>query len=700
MVTPDLLAAMRRAGLVHVNFGVESGDDEILRAIKKGIKTDHVVRALEWAKDDGLSTACNFMLGFPQETPEALERTLRFMERIAPLVDTFSTLGVLVPFPGTPIYEDYHEQYGFTDWWLATEYSRYSPAPPLEDVERFYRHYIDDANLELDFFRYSHEMRELIRECMRFKAEHNLAAWGSCPIPPSDGVGRTMIGWDDPATAGSTSTSAGGTPATGGRTTALVAQAALGPGMRVLDVAAGTGRTAAAVLPLLGPAARSSASSRPRAMRSAGMRRDSGPRGSRGGRTCRRDRRFSTACCAARRSGSSIRSTRRLRGSRRSLRPGGALAFDDPGPLPRRAGRAGRRPRSAAARVRRAARPRHGLTARGSGMAARRGERRGGARGRGSRAPCVGLPAPAGTGRPCAVAHDSRADGRASSGSRRRAAEPADRGSARARGRELLPVGALERVDRLEALSDPSLRQLEEPLCPDTDPAVLEARVREDGFLHLRGAFPPERVQGLRNLVLDHARLLGWLDPSAPLGEARGQPGRRIGDCMEPDWLALQTKAQTSEELWDLGDAPAIHKALEAAFGRPSFLYLGFNSCRVTFPHPDFVTQPHQDAHYIRTGDLFVTVWVPLGDCPLELGPLAVLPGSHRRGLLPHRGAGIFEGGCDVEEDAVWRTSAFGIGDAVVLLPTTIHRSFPNRSGHTVRLSADLRYGFQRADAS
>jgi radical SAM superfamily enzyme YgiQ (UPF0313 family) len=44
------------------------------------------------------------MLGFPQETPAALERTLRFMERIAPLVDSFSTLGVVVPFPGTPIY--------------------------------------------------------------------------------------------------------------------------------------------------------------------------------------------------------------------------------------------------------------------------------------------------------------------------------------------------------------------------------------------------------------------------------------------------------------------------------------------------------------------------------------------------------------------------------------------------------------------
>ena len=183
MVTPELLGAMRRAGLVAVNFGVESGDDQILRAIKKGITTDHVVRALEWAKAEGLHTACNFMLGFPQETPAALDRTLRFMERIAPLVDSFSTMGVLVPFPGTPLYEDYHAQFGFTDWWLREECSRYEAPPPMDDFDRFYRHYIDDANLELDFFHYSAEMRDRMRDCMRYKAEHNLRKMGLLKDP-------------------------------------------------------------------------------------------------------------------------------------------------------------------------------------------------------------------------------------------------------------------------------------------------------------------------------------------------------------------------------------------------------------------------------------------------------------------------------------------------------------------------------------
>lgn len=178
MVTPEILSAMRDAGCVAVNFGVESGDDDILRAIRKGITTATVVRALEWAKELGLRTACNFMLGFPQETPEHVERTLRFMERIAPLVDAFSTLGVLTPFPGTPLYEEHHRDYGFTDWWLEERCARFAEAPPIAARDAFVRHYLDDATLELDFFRYTPAMRDAIRGCLRFKGEHNLRGMG------------------------------------------------------------------------------------------------------------------------------------------------------------------------------------------------------------------------------------------------------------------------------------------------------------------------------------------------------------------------------------------------------------------------------------------------------------------------------------------------------------------------------------------
>lgn len=182
MVTPDLLSGMRRAGCVSANFGVESGDDDVLRAIKKGVNTDQVVRAIEWAKHEELVVVCNFMLGFPEESPKALENTLRFMQRIAPSVDFFSTLGVVVPFPGTPLYDVNHRRYGFTDWWLKPEYGGLPPSP-RDELDRTYRRYIDDANLDLDFFHYSEEIRQLIGECLKFKGEHNLRKMGLLPDP-------------------------------------------------------------------------------------------------------------------------------------------------------------------------------------------------------------------------------------------------------------------------------------------------------------------------------------------------------------------------------------------------------------------------------------------------------------------------------------------------------------------------------------
>jgi hypothetical protein len=90
---------------------------------------------------------------------------------------------VLVPFPGTPLYEDFHADYGFSDWWLRADHATYRPFPPLDDLAAFRRHYVDDANLELDFFRYSPEQRELIRACLRFKGEHNLRQMGLLADP-------------------------------------------------------------------------------------------------------------------------------------------------------------------------------------------------------------------------------------------------------------------------------------------------------------------------------------------------------------------------------------------------------------------------------------------------------------------------------------------------------------------------------------
>ena len=161
-------------GVLKVRVSRLAEDFEVLQAIGKRISPTVVVRALTWAKEAGLRTACTFMFGFPGETTRQLENTLRLMERIAPMVDAFGAHGVVVPFPGTPIYNQFHAAYGFTEWWLREELSNYKPYPPLADFAAFYERYVHDPHLDFDFFHYSAETRAMIEACLKFKGEHNL----------------------------------------------------------------------------------------------------------------------------------------------------------------------------------------------------------------------------------------------------------------------------------------------------------------------------------------------------------------------------------------------------------------------------------------------------------------------------------------------------------------------------------------------
>jgi ectoine hydroxylase-related dioxygenase (phytanoyl-CoA dioxygenase family) len=257
-------------------------------------------------------------------------------------------------------------------------------------------------------------------------------------------------------------------------------------------------------------------------------------------------------------------------------------------------------------------------------------------------------------------------------------------------------------MDGMDVLNGAPVRPLEDATAFATDGGALQAAIERDGYLFIRGLIPPDRVARLRRLMLEHAQSVSWLDPASPIDQARAREGMRVGDYQAADWMALQARVQTSEELWAVGDAPAVHHVLTSAFGRPSFLFLGMNTCRAVSPHPELATRPHQDAHYVRMLGDFVTVWVPLGDCPMALGPLAVWPGSHRRGLRPHHGFGIIDGGVDPDPDdePEWHTADFATGDALVLTRHVIHCALPNASRHTLRLSVDLRYGFRSDDAA
>jgi radical SAM superfamily enzyme YgiQ (UPF0313 family) len=174
-----LINKLVMAGCVSINFGIESGSEETLRKIKKGIKLDQMVKTLQSCQRAGLRIQVNFMLGFPWETSRHLEETLNFMGKIGPNVDAFSPRGVVIPYPGTELYEEYKDHYGFENWWLDLELdSGFDDGNHENDenwsFEQMRSVYYHDPALERDFFKYPPGIKQKIKRCLKFKGQETL----------------------------------------------------------------------------------------------------------------------------------------------------------------------------------------------------------------------------------------------------------------------------------------------------------------------------------------------------------------------------------------------------------------------------------------------------------------------------------------------------------------------------------------------
>lgn len=99
----DLLIIMRRAGVFKFGFGVESGDQDMLRRIKKGLQLERAVTLVTEARALGFTTHGYFIIGFPGDTPASMQRTIDFAKHLNPHYASFS---VCTPLPGTEMYDD------------------------------------------------------------------------------------------------------------------------------------------------------------------------------------------------------------------------------------------------------------------------------------------------------------------------------------------------------------------------------------------------------------------------------------------------------------------------------------------------------------------------------------------------------------------------------------------------------------------
>jgi len=101
-VDPELLEAMAAAGCTHVLLGIESGDEETLARIGKGVSLPAVRAAVSAVKAAGLRCTGFFMVGFPWETEAHVRRTVHVACDLGlDAIDLFSA----TPLPGAALWD-------------------------------------------------------------------------------------------------------------------------------------------------------------------------------------------------------------------------------------------------------------------------------------------------------------------------------------------------------------------------------------------------------------------------------------------------------------------------------------------------------------------------------------------------------------------------------------------------------------------
>lgn len=214
------------------------------------------------------------------------------------------------------------------------------------------------------------------------------------------------------------------------------------------------------------------------------------------------------------------------------------------------------------------------------------------------------------------------------------------------------------------------------------DEADLSVKAANDGYLFFRGVIDASMISALRARVIEYCEAVAWTKG----GDWAGVP---VGNYKDEPWIGLQQAILPSREFAELIGQRVFAQIAKASVGEAEAIGA---VCRVFSPGSDqWTTPPHQDGHYLRDASSPWTVWVPLVDCPLELGGLALLPGSHRAGLLPHLGE-KGELGADIPQNARWAHSHYQAGDVVAFSCFTVHRALDNRTKDRLRISVDFRY--------
>ena len=219
------------------------------------------------------------------------------------------------------------------------------------------------------------------------------------------------------------------------------------------------------------------------------------------------------------------------------------------------------------------------------------------------------------------------------------------------------------------------------------DANALRARMNEMSYLFFRKLLPAESIQSVHSSILSLCQQSDWADSD---GHAKGSP-RIEGD---DSFAELYDRVQRLESFHALPHRPEILDVIRALV-QEEVLPHPRNIARIIFPQAEAHTTPaHQDYIHVQGTPETYTTWIPLVDCPADLGGVALLPDTHKQSIFevhPTSGAGGL--GIDTQGfEQCWQSVDYNIGDVLIFHSYTVHKGLPNITANQLRFSVDYRF--------
>lgn len=221
---------------------------------------------------------------------------------------------------------------------------------------------------------------------------------------------------------------------------------------------------------------------------------------------------------------------------------------------------------------------------------------------------------------------------------------------------------------------------------------ALQDQIDSKGYALIRGVLPHDDLTPLLAEITQLLSRAGWLLPGHDPLERISDRGAACGDP-DPAFKRAYQTVFNLESFHALPHHPAVLQVMKMLIGDRLLIHpkpIG----RLIFPHCERLTvHAHQDYRFMGGDPECFTVWIPLHDCPTEVGPLRILEGSHRLGYVQHQDENLHVPEIPVTADVGgdWVGGQINAGDVLIFHSLTVHAASPNLSNQ-LRISMDCRF--------